>query len=116
MITIKNIKSLGIILAIVVVFLAIYPFFTGEIITNDTIATAIILILIAIAYVVVVFKPEWNKALLLLEGIVVAVVGYMFLTIPYNYLLAIIGLIIVVIAILAYLAKLPPSLLKFFYR
>ena len=64
MITIKNIKSLGIILAIVVVFLAIYPFFTGEIITNDTIATAIILILIAIAYVVVVFKPEWNKALL----------------------------------------------------
>lgn len=116
MITIKNIKTLGIILAIVLVYLAISPFFTDEIITNNTIATTIILILVAIAYIVVIFKPQWNKALLLLEGVVVAIVGYMFLDIPYNYLLTIIGLIIIIIAILAYLSKLPSALLKFFYR
>ena len=116
MITIRNIKTLGIILAIILIFLGVYPFFTGEIITNDTIATGIISILIAIAYLVVFFKPQWNKSCLLIEGIIVAVVGYMFLSIPYNYLLAIIGVIIAVIAILAYLSKLPKSLLKFFYR
>ncbi len=116
MITIKNIKTLGIILALVLIYLAICPFFTDEIITKNTIATTIILILVAIAYIVVIFKPQWNKALLLLEGLVVAIVGYMFLAIPYNYLLTIIGFIIAIIAILAYLEKLPPSLLKFFYR
>lgn len=116
MITIKNIKTLGIILAIILIYLAINPFFTDEIITNNTIATTIILILVAIAYIVVIFKPQWNKALLLLEGIVIATVGYMFLNTPYNLLLTIIGMIITIIAILAYLSKLPSSLLKFFYK
>ena len=86
MIKVKNIKLLGILLAILVIFLGIRSLFT-QTITNDSIASAII-----------------------------GISGYMLLAIPYNYLLGIIGLVIVVIAILAYLQKLPMSILKYFYR
>ena len=49
-------------------------------------------------------------------GIIIGISGYTLLATPYNYLLGIIGLAIVVIAVLAYLQKLPMSILKYFYR
>lgn len=115
MIKVKNIKLLGILLAILVIFLGIRSLFT-QTITNDSIASAIILVLIGIAYIVIVAKPQWVKAVFFFEGIIIGISGYMLLVIPYNYLLGIIGLVIVVIAILAYLQKLPMSILKYFYR
>lgn len=116
MITVRNIKYLGIILAIAIIVWGIAPFFSGNPITNDDIATAIVLILIGIAYPLVVFKPEWIKALLFFEGLIFAVAGYMLLAIPYNYGFALIGLVILIISILAYLQKLPMRLLRLFYR
>lgn len=115
MIKVKNIKLLGILLAILVIFLGIRSLFT-QTITNDSIASAIILVLIGIAYIVIVAKPQWVKAVFFFEGIIIGISGYMLLAIPYNYLFGIIGLVIVVIAILAYLQKLPMSILKYFYR
>lgn len=115
MIKVKNIKLLGILLAILVIFLGIRSLFT-QTITNDSIASAIILVLIGIAYIVIVAKPQWVKAVFFFEGIIIGISCYMLLAIPYNYLLGIIGLVIVVIAILAYLQKLPMSILKYFYR
>jgi hypothetical protein len=79
-------------------------------------ATAIILILIAIAYFVILFNPGWTKAVFFFEGIVIGVSGYMLLAYPYNIGFAVVGLIIIIIAILAYLRKLPPGILKWFYR
>ena len=115
MIKIKNVKLLGILLAILVIFLGIHSLFTQEI-TNDNIASAIILVLIGIAYMIILVKPSWAKAVFFFEGIIIGISGYMLLAIPYNYLLAIVGLVIVVIAILVYLQKLPMSILKYFYR
>ena len=46
MIKVKNIKLLGILLAVLVIFLGVRPLFT-QTITNDSIASAIILVLIA---------------------------------------------------------------------
>ena len=115
MIKIKNVKLLGILLAILVIFLGVRSLFTQEI-TNDNIASAIILVLIGIAYMIILVKPSWAKAFFFFEGIIIGISGYMLLAIPYNYLLAIVGLVIVVIAILAYLQKLPMSILKYFYR
>jgi hypothetical protein len=115
MIKIKNVKLLGILLAILVIFLGVRSLFIQEI-TNDNIASAIILVLIGIAYMIILVKPSWAKAVLFFEGIIIGISGYMLLAIPYNYLLAIVGLVIVVIAILAYLQKLPMSILKYFYR
>ena len=113
---VKIIKMLGLVLAIVLIIVGILPIIRGEVLTNDTIATSIILILLGIAYIIINLKPEWTKAVFFFEGIVIGVAGYMLLAYPYNIGFLIIGFFIVVIAILAYLMKLPPFLLKFFYR
>lgn len=113
---IKTIKLLGLILAIAVIFLGILPILRGDALTNDTIATAIILVLLGIAYILINFKPEWTKAVFFFEGIVIGVAGYMLLAYPYNIGFVIIGLFIILIAVLAYLMKLPAGILKFFYR
>ncbi|WP_407432636.1 hypothetical protein [Methanobrevibacter sp.] len=116
MANVKLFKMLGILVAIMLIFVGILPVIRGEVLTNDTIATSIILVLLGIAYLIISYKPEWTKAVFFFEGIVIGVVGYTILDIPYNYGFAIIGLIIITIAILAYLMKLPKSILKFFYR
>ncbi|MBQ9025162.1 MAG: hypothetical protein IJ104_02115 [Methanobrevibacter sp.] len=113
---IKTIKMLGIILAVMLIVIGILPIVRGDQLTNDTIATSIILVLLGIAYIIIANKPEWAKAVFFFEGIVIGVAGYMILEVPYNFGFLIIGLIIIIIAILAYLGKLPSSILKFFYR
>ena len=110
-----NIKMFKL-LALMLVVWGISPFLRHQPITNDVMATAIILILIAVAYFIILFNPSWTKAVFFFEGIVIGVSGYMLLSHPYNLEFAIVGLIIIIIAILAYLQKLPPSILKWFYR
>ena len=116
MANIKMFKLLGVLLALMLIVLAIMPFVRHETITNDVMATAIILILIAVAYFIILYNPSWTKAVFFFEGIVICVSGYMILDYPYNLELALVGLIIVAIAVLAYMQKLPPSILKWFYR
>ncbi|WP_243409681.1 hypothetical protein [Methanobrevibacter thaueri] len=103
-------------LALVLIVWAISPFLRHQPITNDVMATAIILILIAVAYLIIMFNPGWTKAVFFFEGIVIGVSGYMLLAYPYSIEFVIVGLIIVIIAILAYMQKLPPNILKWFYR
>ena len=109
-------KLLGIVLALMLIVWAITPFVTHKPITPDVIATAIILILIAIAYFIILYNPSWTKAVFFFEGIVIGVSGYMLLDYPYSIEFIIVGLIIIIIAVLAYLQKLPPKILKWFYR
>jgi hypothetical protein len=116
MANVKMFKLLGVMLALVLIVWAISPFLRHQPITNDIMATAIILILIAVAYFIIMFNPGWTKAVFFFEGIVIGVSGYMLLDHPYNLELAIVGVIIIAIAILAYMQKLPPSILKWFYR
>ena len=113
---IKTFKLLGLVLAILVIFIGILPIIKGDALTNDTIATAIILVLLGIAYIIINFKPGWTKAVFFFEGIIIGVAGYMLLAYPYNIGFVIIGIFIISIAILAYLMKLPQSVLKYFYR
>ena len=116
MANVKMFKLLGVMLAVMLVVWGISPFLRHQPITNDVMATAIIFILIAIAYLIILFNPSWTKAVFFFEGIVIGASGYTLLAYPYNIGLAIVGIIIVLIAILAYLQKLPPSILKWFYR
>ena len=113
---IKTFKIFGMVLAIALIIVGILPVIRGEVLTNDSIATSIILILLGIAYLIISFKPEWTKAVFFFEGIVIGVVGYTILAFPYNIGFGIIGLIIIIIAVLAYTMKLPKGMLKFFYR
>ena len=116
MANVKMFKLLGVMLALMLIVWAVAPFLRHQPITNDVMATAIILILIAVAYFIILFNPSWTKAVFVFEGIVIGVSGYMLLDYPYSLEFAIVGLIIVIIAVLAYLQKLPPSILKWFYR
>ena len=116
MANVKMFKLLGILLALMLIVWAITPFLRHQTITLEVMATAIILILIAVAYFIILFNPSWTKAVFFFEGIVIAVSGYMLLDYPYSLEFVIVGLIIIIIAVLAYLQKLPPSILKWFYR
>lgn len=116
MANVKMFKLLGVALAVMLIIWAISPFFRHQTITNNIMATSIILILIAVAYLIILYNPSWTKAVFFFEGIVIGVSGYMLLDYPYNIELAIVGLIIIIIAVLAYMQKLPPKMLKWFYR
>jgi len=116
MANVKMFKLLGVVLALMLIVWGLTPIFRHEALTNDVLATAIILVMIGIAYLIIIYNPGWTKAVFFFEGIIIAVCGYMFLDYPYNLELAIVGLIIIIIAILAYLQKLPANILKWFYR
>jgi len=114
----SRIQQFSIVFAFIMVTWALLPFFNlgGMSVDSNSVASSTILILIGIAYPLVVFKPQWNKSVLLIEGIVFVVVGLTFLQDPYNILFFIIGLFFIVLAILAYVRKLPSGILKFFYK
>lgn len=116
MANVKMFKLLGVMLALMLIVWAISPFVTHKPITTEIVATAIILILIAVAYLIILYNPSWTKAVFFFEGIVIGVCGYMLLDYPYSVEFVIVGLIIIIIAVLAYLQKLPPKILKWFYR
>ena len=116
MANVKMFKLLGVMLAVMLIVWGLAPFIRHQPITNDVMATAIILVLIAVAYFIILFNPSWTKAVFFFEGIVIGVSGYMLLSSPYNIGFVIVGVIIIAIAVLAYLQKLPPSILKWFYR
>ena len=116
MANVKMFKLLGVMLALMLIVWAISPFVTHKPITTEIVATAIILILIAVAYLIILYNPSWTKAVFFFEGIVIGVSGYMLLDYPYSVEFVIVGLIIIIIAVLAYLQKLPPKILKWFYR
>ena len=116
MANIKMFKLLGVLLALMLVIWAILPILRHQTLNNELIATAIILIMIAAAYLVILFNPSWTKAVFFFEGIIIGVSGYILLSHPFNAIFLVIGLFIVMIAILAYIQKLPAGVLKWFYR
>lgn len=116
MANVKMFKLLGVLLALMLIVWALTPILRHQPLTNEVIATAIILLMIAIAYLVIMFNPSWTKAVFFFEGIIIAVSGYLLLAHPYNIEFLVVGVIIIIIAILAYLQKLPLSILKWFYR
>ena len=116
MANVKMFKLLGVMVALILIVWGIAPILRGQPMTNDLLATAIVLVLIAIAYLIILFNPSWTKAVFFFEGVIIGACGLILLTHPYNIEFAVIGLIIVIVAVLAYLQKLPAVLLKFFYK
>ena len=110
---ISRIQQFSVIFTFIMISWAMLPFFGYYTLDNISIATSIILILIGVAYPLSLFKPQWNKAILLIEGIIFGVVGLIFLD---NLLFLVFGIAIAILAILAYMKKLPKKLLKFFYK
>ena len=116
MANVKMFKLLGVFVAVMLIVWGLLPILRHQTLTNDVIATSIILIMIGIAYLIIMYNPGWTKAVFFFEGIIIIVSGYMLLNFPYNMEFIVIGLLIVAIAVLAYTRKLPPKMLKWFYR
>ena len=66
---IKIIQKLGMVLAVVLIIIGLLPIIRKEVLTNDSLATSIILVLLGIAYLIITLKPEWTKAVFFFEGI-----------------------------------------------
>ncbi|MDL2246369.1 hypothetical protein LJB96_01995 [Methanobrevibacter sp. OttesenSCG-928-K11] len=109
-------KVFTILIVFLVIYAGVYPLVSSQNLNSEIISTSIIVILIGIAYPLILYKPQWNKAVLFIEGLVVCVTGSIFLSIPYNLYFIAIGVIIILISALAYMKKLPSFLLGFFYR
>ena len=75
MANVKMFKLLGVVLALILIVWGLTPIFRHEPLTNDVIATAIVLILIGIAYLIILYNPSWTKAVFFFEGIVIGVAG-----------------------------------------
>lgn len=70
MANVKMFKLLGVLLALMLIVWGITPILRHQPLTNDVIATALILILIAVAYFIILFKPSWTKAVFFLRVLV----------------------------------------------
>jgi hypothetical protein len=84
--------------------------------TYDVIATSIVLIVIGATLGVSLFVQSWVKAAIFVDGLVFIATGITFLMAPYNYVFILFGVILLVIAVLAYMKRLPNFLLCLFYK
>jgi len=113
----SRIQQFSIVFAFIMITWALLPFFNigGTTLNNNTLATSTILFLLGIAYPIIIFIPEWKKAILLVEGIIFASVGVAFLQPLFNLFFLIIGILFVAVSVLAYAEKLPKFLSRFFH-
>ncbi|MCC7553554.1 MAG: hypothetical protein KO202_03540 [Methanobacteriaceae archaeon] len=109
-------KLFSIFILLFVFLVGILPLFNNQSINSEIISTSIIVIAVGLGYLLSLYKPQWNKAVLLIDGIAITISGSLFLSYPYNYTFIIIGVSIIILAILAYMRRLPSFILSFFYR
>lgn len=112
----KGIIRLYFIFALVLIFMGIWNYFDAKIVTYDIIATSVVLIVVGLTLGVSIFNQSWIKAAIFVDGLVFFIMGLALLSAPYNYIFVIFGVLLLVLAILAYMEKLPSSLLKLFYK
>ena len=82
----------------------------------DVIASSVVLIVVGWTLAMSVFEPSWTKAAILIDGLIFVLVGITFLLMPYNLIFIIFGIVLLAIAVAAYLGKLPKSFLRLFHK
>ena len=102
--------------SVLLVILGIWDLIMIKPVTYDVIATSIVLIVIGATLGVSLFVQSWVKAAIFVDGLVFIATGITFLMAPYNYVFILFGVILLVIAVLAYMRRLPNFLLRLFYK
>ncbi len=100
---------------IVLLFLAIQPFITPGAATSEDLGFAIVLFCIGLTYLLSIFVPVWKKAALMSDGVVIILTSLFLFTDIKSIAFFIFGFVILFLAILAYLRRLPPKILDYFY-
>lgn len=111
----KN-ELFGIIFFFVLVSWAIVPFFMSSSFTSSDIGFSVILIVIGLTYMLSAFVPQWNKSAILSDGVVFVLTSLVLFSGSDRLIFFIFGAILIFLAFLAYGKRLPPKLLKYFYR
>ena len=81
----------------------------------DIIASSLVLVAVGWTLAMSVFEPSWVKAAIFIDGLVFILVALTFLLMPYNLIFIVFGIILIAIAVAAYLGKLPKSFLRLFH-
>ena len=98
------------------ILLGLWNYVSAGSATLDVIASSVVLVVVGWTLAMSLFEPNWIKAAIFLDGLVFLAVGITFLLSPYNYIFILFGVILIAIAVLAYLRRLPPNILRYFYR
>lgn len=106
---------ISVIISIFIIALAAYNFATAKVMDIELIMITILLVVIGVTYALSTFVPAWLKSAVFVDGIIF-VISYLFVSYPLNILFGIVGVILIILAVLAYIGKLPNSLLRVFYQ
>ena len=99
----------------ILMVLGLWNYVSAHPVTYDIIASSVVLIVVGWTLAMSVFEPSWTKAAIFIDGLIFVLVGITFLLMPYNLIFILFGIILLVIAVAAYLGKLPKSFLRLFH-
>jgi len=102
--------------SVILMVLGLWNYVDANPVTYDVIASSVVLVVVGWTLAMSVFEPSWTKAAILIDGLIFVLVGITFLLMPYNLIFIIFGIVLLVIAIAAYLGKLPKSFLRLFHK
>ena len=102
--------------SVILMVLGLCNYVDANPVTYDVIASSVVLIVVGWTLAMSVFEPSWTKAAILIDGLIFVLVGITFLLMPYNLIFIIFGIVLLAIAVAAYLGKLPKSFLRLFHK
>ena len=102
--------------SVVLMVLGLWNYADAHPATYDVIASSVVLIVVGWTLAMSVFEPTWTKAAIFIDGLIFVLVGLTFLLMPYNLIFILFGVILLAIAVAAYLGKLPASFLRLFHK
>ena len=79
MANVKMFKLLGVMLALALIVWGIAPFLRHQPITNDVLVTAIIFVLIGVAYMIILYNPSLIKVVFFFDVFIIFVEQYIYL-------------------------------------
>ena len=100
----------------ILIILGLWNYVDANPVTLDVIASTVVLVVVGWTLAMSVFEPSWTKAAILIDGLIFILVGITFLLMPYNLIFILFGVILIAIAVAAYLGKLPVSFLRLFHK
>lgn len=93
----------------ILIVLGLWNYADSSPVTLDVIASTVVLVVVGWTLALTVFEPSWTKAAIFMDGLIFLAVGISFLLMPYNLIFILFGIILLAIAVAAYLGKLPMS-------
>ena len=102
--------------SVVLMILGLWNYADANPVTYDVIASSVVLVVVGWTLALSVFEPSWTKAAILIDGLIFVLVGITFLMMPYNLIFILFGVILLAIAVAAYLGKFPASFLRLFHK